>query len=266
MLRVIGLLIIALLFQGLALGESTHYPIKKSPGIPLSPLLWNGPSPLNTSETWIAQIFHTSERALPPISTPQAHNSVSEIKIETQNRKDLAHKVLRERMDNFAKAEIIERLNSYLIKSGKFNSTAITNLQDKMEKIKDIELFSSGEKTHSLSKKTSYTVKMGFDFRNSHSKLEYVEKDLELGLYHSRTLSTLTGRESFTQNLSLRLNKKWEERNLKASFDLPLTMPYYTASLSQDLSTSVSSSISAQAPLRGTNLARKFEIRIAFLF
>jgi hypothetical protein len=180
---------------------------------------------------------------------------MSVLKTETSNRNNLANRVLRGRLDHFLKTQLAQ-----------CNRSELSLVQKKIETANDVALFSSEAQNPSSNKKTFSTLKVGFDIRNEHSKIEYLEEDLEVGLYHSRTLSALSGKEPFSDNLNVSLNKKWDEHKLKASLNFPFSLPYYTASLSRDFSASFSSTLSAQAPLKGTDQGKKVELKISFLF
>ena len=144
--------------------------------------------------------------------------------------------------------------------------TGLILFEKQIDQVKNISLFSSDSESDSTGHKELSELRIGFDLNTNSSKLEYRENNLELGIYHKRTLTALTGREDFTENLAFSLNKEWISPSLKATLYLPLKLPYYTAALSHDFSASISSTLSTQAPLKGTSVERKLQLHISIQF
>lgn len=251
----VGALILGACLTGFSKPLVNHKLKKHHHGIPLSKNLWAVASPLKTLSSLSHYFPEASEtRISKPLEAPFSA-SISDLKTETSNRNHLANRVLRGRMDHFLKTQMAQ-----------CNRPDFDLVQKKIDKVNDVELFSSDSQNPSSDKKTFSTLKVGIDLRNEHSKIEYLEEDFELGLYHSRTLSALSGKEPFSDNLRVSLNKKWEEQKLKAYLNFPFSLPYYMASISRDFSASFSSTLSAQAPLKGTDQAKKVELKFSFLF
>lgn len=232
------------------------HPFKKHQrGIPLSKALWDVPSPLKDSSP-LSQIFSAkSENHLPVPSDTLLGASVSALKTEISTRNHLANRVLKSRLNHFLQTQV-----------GQWNHLSFIKVQKRLDKVNDVALFSSSSQNPGTDKKSFSALKVGFDLKNNQSKIEYLEEDFKLGLCHNRTLSALTGSEPFANNLNVSLNKIWEEQKMKASLNIPFSLPYYTASISRDFTASFSSTISAQAPLKGTDQEKKVELKLSFLF
>jgi len=217
------------------------------------------------SPNW-QQLLKISDRGLPTLSTSSSSTAPTELRAESSLREALATQLVRGKIENLLQIQVIQKLRAALQEKFTFQNSSAHQLAKELDQLNNIELFSSESQTKANSSSQSCQIKAGVDFRNSTSKIEYVEKDLEVGIYHNRTLTAIAGAEPITQNLTFRLNKTWQNYRLRASFDFPLAMPSYRASIAHDFSATVSSSITAQAPARGTQLARRIDLRVAFSF
>lgn len=183
---------------------------------------------------------------------------------EIGQRNRIATQFIRDRVETLFKNQASIWFDSYVqrFRIGQF--PLIKTFEEKLDQANNIPLFESPAINGSQRK--SCSVRVGINLKNSNSKLEYIDENMEVGLYHHRTLSAIFGQEPLTDNLIFRANKRWQEQQLKASIDIPVTAPYYRASLSRELSHSVSSTLSAQAPLRDSQVVKKLEINFAFVF
>ena len=114
--------------------------------------------------------------------------------------------------------------------------------------------------------KQSGRLLLGWNLRESSSKLEYRENHFNVGVYHSRTLSAITGQESFTEALAFQLNTQWDDEKMRASIQLPWNFPYYSFSVTKEFSADFSSSLTTQAAAQGSRLARKLELKVVLTF
>ena len=201
---------------------------------------------------------------LKPHVTTAAPESPNRDWQEIGQRNRIATQFIRDRVETLFKNQANILFSSYVHKFTIGQFPLVKTFEEKLAQADNIPLFESS--TIDGSQKKSCSVRVGVNLKNSNSKLEYSDETMAVGLYHHRTLSAVFGQEPLTENLIFRANKRWQEQQLKASIDIPVTAPYYRASLSQELSRSVSSTLSAQAPLRDSQTIKKLEINFAFVF
>lgn len=203
-------------------------------------------------------------------------SNVSQLRQDIFTKNQTAQRVLKQTVESFLKKELPPWQQMSWVKNWETKLNPLKKLQEKLDKLGDVTLASNNASTGSSSPVSSSTTSnatqssgrftVGWNLRNDLSKLEYKDESLSVGLYQPRTLNAIRGVERFEQTLTFNLNKRWEEEKMTASFQMPWSMPYYQATVTKDFSTTITSAVSAQAPLKGTQIARKFEIKIALIF
>lgn len=198
--------------------------------------------------------------------------NIPQLRQEILNRQNSAQRALKHNLESILKKELSQWPHFTWLKNWDLKLAALKNFQQKLDKISDVTLVSTNSTpsnnplNHLSEQKARGRINIGWNLKNDLSKLEYKTDSLSVGLYHPRTLNAIRGVERFEENLTFSLNKKWDETRMTASFKMPWAMPYYQATLTKDFSTTITSTVSAQAPLKGTNLARKIELKIALNF
>lgn len=267
MVRLVKLLALGLFFQGSVFGTDwgSVHPGRRA-GVPLPTHLWNRPkTEVLTSKSW-SNIFRISANGLSELPIPKQDKPVVEARNEWTFRQTIATQMLRGKIENVLRTQVLEPARFFFNQQFSHQSPLVQSFESKLNQFNEIELFQSEAPIQGRTSNKSYRVKAGLDLRNSSSRIEYLDEDLEMGLYHTRTLTAITGGESLTQNLLFRVNKRWDTYKLRATFDFPIALPSYRASISHDFSATISSTLSAQAPARGTQLARRVDLRLAFSF
>ncbi len=235
--------------------------------VPLSSSLWQLPSYSIPPLFFTPSFFESREAARPDLSNAR-FDTLSQLQNEVRARDASANKMVLSRIEILVRPRLENLIQNIYLSTFKKRPTGLILFEKQIDQVKNISLFSfdSDFDSDSTGHKQLSELRIGFDLNTNSSKLEYREKNLELGIYHKRTLTALTGREDFTENLAFSLNKEWISPSLKATLYLPLKLPYYTAALSHDFSASISSTLSTQAPLKGTSVERKLQLHISIQF
>ena len=198
------------------------------------------------------------------------NQNVWQLRQEITAKQNSAQQTLRQNCEGIIRSELDRWAKSVFMKNWKFNATVLNSVQQQLDQMSDVTLVSGKESKNpspnSKSSTSSGRLAIGWNLRNNFSKIEYSDESFTVGLYHPRTLNALRGSETFTEGLALNINKRWEGEKTTASFQMPWSLPYYSASLTREFSTSLSTTFSTQAPLRGTQLARKIEVKISLIF
>ena len=237
--------------------------------VPLSSSLWQLPSYSIPPLFFTPSFFESREAARPDLSNAR-FDTLSQLQNEVRARDASANKMVLSRIEILVRPRLENLIQNIYLSTFKKRPTGLILFEKQIDQVKNISLFSFDSDSDSDSDSTGHKqlseLRIGFDLNTNSSKLEYRENHLELGIYHKRTLTALTGREDITENLAFSLNKEWISPSLKATLYLPLKLPYYTAALSHDFSASISSTLSTQAPLKGTSVERKQQLHISIQF
>jgi hypothetical protein len=201
-------------------------------------------------------------------SVPSQNQYVAQLKQESATHQLKTQNTLREAVKTRIETQLTEWGKATLLRNWKTtNNSTLAWLQYHLNDLNEITLVSENETQPSLSKtKSARKLTFGWNLKNNTSKIEYSEESLNLGFYQYQTWNFLIGQAPLTETLHFNLNKKWKGEKMSASLQFPVGLPHYSASISRELSTTISSTFSAQAPIRGTQLARRFELKVSFLF
>jgi len=201
-------------------------------------------------------------------SVPSQNQYVAKLREESATQHLRAQNTIREAVRTKVESQLTEWGKTIFLRNWKStrNST-IDSVQKQLDDLSEFTLFSENElEPSSQNIKRARKLTFGWNLKTNLSKIEYIEENLYLGFYQHQTWNFLIGRVSLSENTYFNLSKKWEDKKTTATLQFPIGLPYYSASISRELSTTISSTFSSQIPIRGTQLARSFEIKVSFLF
>jgi hypothetical protein len=185
---------------------------------------------------------------------------------EIQNRHHLAEDTLKSQLEKMVIPEIGPWKKYEDLKKDLSPNSPLAKLEKTLSRENSVALLGALPQANSQNAQSFPVVKLAIDLKSDSSSLEYLGDRLEIKVRESRTFNSLARQSDFADNLSLTVNRRWEAPQLKTSFYLPFTSTYYTASISHDIAKGLTSSVMAQSPLRGSDVANKFEIKLAFAF
>lgn len=114
--------------------------------------------------------------------------------------------------------------------------------------------------------KQSGEFKLGYDVFNDSSRLEYVGAPIEWGIYHPSFLSSLSGAAKNVQ-ITTRLSARPGQKLPGMHVSHALRSDNFRASLTKDLSSSVSSELGTTQPVRSNSATpRGYDVRFVYRF
>lgn len=136
------------------------------------------------------------------------------------------------------------------------NSHFVAKAQSAIEALKEVSVPVSSD-----SKKSSAQLRMGYDLITDSSKIEYVGGAIDMGVYKSAALAEPGNSSRTLMNVSSDLGPQLG----RASLSVPFSAESVQASLSKQLSPTVSTSLSSTQPLK-TKQESSYQWQLAYSF
>lgn len=173
-------------------------------------------------------------------------NSAQSGTYDWEARQQFAHQVFRMRVDQGIR-EAAKTLK---------HSHFVAKAQSALEALKEVSVPVSSDP-----KKSSAQLRMGYDLITDSSKIEYVGGVIDMGVYKSAFLADPGNSQRTLMNVSSDLGPELG----RASLSVPFSAETIQASLSKQLSPSISTSLSSTQPLK-TKQESSYQWQLAYSF